>query len=67
MEMTPTEKINKMMAEAYSQYTKSLRTQNDANKYRANFWKGKYEGHRESLAAIESEKDTRIHHRDTEG
>lgn len=56
-----------MMADAYSQYTKSLRTQNDANKYRANFWKGKYEGHRESLAAIESEKDTRIHHRDPEG
>jgi hypothetical protein len=54
--MTPAEKIKKMMADAYQRYTQSLKTQDDANKYRANFWKGKYEGHRESLTAIESEQ-----------
>lgn len=64
--MTPIDKIKEMMADAYKRYTQSLKTQNDANKYRANFWKGKYEGHRESLAAIESEQKTQgIHHRDT--
>lgn len=50
--MTTIEKIEEMMKEAYERYKTAMKDQSDANKYRANFWKGKYEGHRESLEAI---------------
>ena len=51
-DMTTIEKIEEMMKEAYERYKTAMKDQSDANKYRANFWKGKYEGHRESLEAI---------------
>jgi len=53
--MTATEQIKAMMTDAYDRYTKALLAQTDANKYRANFYKGRYEAFRESLIHIQNE------------
>lgn len=53
--MTSTEQIKAMMADAYDRYTKALLAQTEANKYRANFYKGRYEAFRESLNTLENE------------
>lgn len=63
--MTATEKIQAMMAESYERYAKALKAQTEANKYRANFHKGRYEAFRESLTAINN--DTRTNEQTTGG
>ena len=55
----PADKIKAMMDESYRLYIKSMESdQTDAIKYRSNFWKGKFEGHRESLAALLAASDS---------
>lgn len=57
--MNPAEKIKAMMDESYQRYVRSMESeQKDENKYRSNFWKGKFEGHRESLAALLAASDS---------
>ena len=56
--MTATEQIKAMMTDAYDRYTKALLAQTDANKYRANFYKGRYEAFRESLNTLENDHRT---------
>lgn len=53
-----------MMEESYGRYAKALKAQTEPNKYRANFYKGRYEAFRESLTAINN--DTRTNEQ-TEG
>jgi hypothetical protein len=56
--MTATEQIKVMMADAYDRYTKALLAQTEANKYRANFYKGRFEAFRESLNTLENDHRT---------
>lgn len=56
--MTATEQIKAMMADAYDRYAKALKAQTEANKYRANFYKGRYEAFRESLNTLENDHRT---------
>ena len=56
--MTAIEQIKVMMADAYDRYTKALLAQTEANKYRANFYKGRFEAFRESLNAINHDTRT---------
>lgn len=53
------EEMQKMMQDSYENYKKAMKDQNEANKYRANFWKGKYEGHRESLLIMQNNQQTK--------
>ena len=53
--MTAIEQIKSMMADAYDRYQQAVKNPNEANKYRANFYKGRYEAFRESLTAINND------------
>jgi hypothetical protein len=57
--MTPTEQIQAMMDDAYARYKRAVVDQTEANKYRANFYKGRFEAFRESLTAILNHDTTR--------
>lgn len=56
--MTPIEQIKAMMADAYDRYAKALLAQTEANKYRANFYKGRFEAFPESLNTLENDQRT---------
>lgn len=56
--MTATEQIKAMMADAYDRYAKALKAQTEPNKYRANFYKGRFEAFRESLNTLENDHRT---------
>lgn len=56
--MTATEQIKVMMADAYDRYAKALKAQTEPNKYRANFYKGRFEAFRESLNTLENDHRT---------
>jgi hypothetical protein len=50
--MTATEQIQSMMEDAYARYKRAVVDPSEANKYRANFYKGRFEAFREALTAI---------------
>lgn len=56
--MTASDKIKEMMADAYDRYQRAAKNPTDANKYRANFYKGRYEAFREALIEIENDRGT---------
>jgi len=56
--MTPIEQIQAMMDDAYARYKRAVVDQTEANKYRANFYKGRFEAFRESLNAINHDTRT---------
>jgi hypothetical protein len=56
--MTPTEQIQLMMEDSYARYKRAVVDPSEANKYRANFYKGRFEAFREALNAINHDTRT---------
>ena len=56
--MTPTEQIQSMMEDSYARYKRAVVDPSEANKYRANFYKGRFEAFRESLNLINHDTRT---------
>lgn len=57
--MTAIEQIKAMMEDSYALYKRAVVDPSEANKYRANFYKGRFEAFRESLNAILNHDTTR--------
>lgn len=56
--MTAIEQIKAMMEDSYARYKRAVVDPSEANKYRANFYKGRFEAFRESLNAIKHDTRT---------
>ena len=56
--MTAIEQIQSMMEDAYARYKRAVVDPSEANKYRANFYKGRFEAFREALNAINHDTRT---------